>query len=317
MARKKGKSASNIWLTDQLTKSSFLHQKMHQYGLIEVADEIEKLKGERLDWADKEGLGISAGAWNKVIHRGIKPVRVFAHPEILSTLPRAVSYYRGLAMVSQKSMGRIRLATNTHEREMAPRPPETGKASTLAKRFNELISALLETDENINAREFDIWRGITAGVQADGSWRNIKGDKAEELIRTLVSNRLKSRRLIKSSNDENTEFVLNDGRHVSFASEPDIKMTKQGLILKAVEVKGGIDSAGVLERLGAAIKSFSRVKKDHPSAKTILVMYKSAMTQRAENDIASNRSAIDFFMQIEDVLETEEANNRFFGLLDI
>jgi len=54
-------------------------------------------------------LGISQKAWNKVIHRGIKPVLIFAHPQVLMSVSRAVGYYRMLAMVSQKSMNRVAL----------------------------------------------------------------------------------------------------------------------------------------------------------------------------------------------------------------
>ena len=71
------RSKHESWLMDQVTKSEFFHQKLHEYGLLETAYAIEKVRGEALDW-NREGLGISEKAWNKVIHRGIKPVRVFA-----------------------------------------------------------------------------------------------------------------------------------------------------------------------------------------------------------------------------------------------
>jgi len=73
------------WLIDQVTKSEFFHQKLHKYGLLEVAYAIEDVHGENLDW-NKKNLGISEKAWKKVIHRGIKPVRVFAHPDVLRSV---------------------------------------------------------------------------------------------------------------------------------------------------------------------------------------------------------------------------------------
>src|SRR3990172_8653604 len=93
----------HAWSLDQLAKSEFFHQKLHVWGVLEVAKQIEAIKGETLEW-DQSELGISTKAWDKVIHRGIKPIVVFAHPNVLTSTPRASSYYRMLAMVSQKSM---------------------------------------------------------------------------------------------------------------------------------------------------------------------------------------------------------------------
>ena len=68
--------------------------------MLEIAREVEAVKGERLDW-DRGALGITDGAWDKVIHHGIKPVIVFAHPEVLTNLSRSTGYYRTLAMFSR------------------------------------------------------------------------------------------------------------------------------------------------------------------------------------------------------------------------
>jgi hypothetical protein len=62
-----GQSKHESWLIDQVTKSEFFHQKLHEYGLLEIAYAIEDVRGENLDW-NKEDLGISEKAWNKVIH---------------------------------------------------------------------------------------------------------------------------------------------------------------------------------------------------------------------------------------------------------
>jgi len=61
------------WSLDQLTKSEFFHQKLHEWGLLTLAYQIEKIKGEVLDW-DLNQLGISKQAWDKVIHRGINVI---------------------------------------------------------------------------------------------------------------------------------------------------------------------------------------------------------------------------------------------------
>ena len=62
---------------------------------------------------------------------------------------------------------------------------------------------------------------------------------------------------------ENGEILqLKDNRRIEFADEPDIAIYLGDQIKVAIEVKGGIDTAGVLERIGAALKSLSRAKAE-------------------------------------------------------
>lgn len=161
------------WLIDQITKSEFFHQKLHEYGLLEIAYAIEAIRGEDLQWS-LDALGISSKAWSKVIHQGFKPVRVFAHPYVLVTVARSVGYYRGLAMVSLKSMSNVQLSVERFETGQNRQPFDDQKAWDIANHLNKLISRLIETDEEIDPREFDLWRGMTAGSTAQGSWQNKK-----------------------------------------------------------------------------------------------------------------------------------------------
>ena len=153
------------WAVDQLQKSLFFHQRLHEWGLISVAQEIERISGDSLDWNLQE-LGISEYAWNRIIHSGIKPIIVYR-------------------------------------------------------------------------------------------------------------------------------------------------------IYAAVEVKGGIDPAGVLERVGAAIKSLSRAKEESPGAITILVMSGVSMSEQARRDIESNKSNVNYWFTVEDILEDPVQRNRYYGLMGI
>jgi hypothetical protein len=38
------------WLEDQLTKSLFFHIKLHEWMLLETAEQLEQLRGDQLDW---------------------------------------------------------------------------------------------------------------------------------------------------------------------------------------------------------------------------------------------------------------------------
>lgn|SRR5574341_286729 len=306
---------NEVWLFDQLTKSEFFHQRLHEYGLLGVAYVIEQVQGEKLDWTLTE-LRISDTAWKKTIHHGLKPVRVFAHPFVLTSIPRAVGYYRGLAMVSQKSMGNIGLAVERYESGKAL--PDPAAARALAQRFNQLVSRLIETDTPLDPREFDVWRGMTAGAQAQGSWQNRKGNIAEELVRGLVDRRLRETGRIAGEGAEGAALQLTDGRRLQYGSEPDISIyAEDSRILAAVEIKGGIDPAGVLERLGAAIKSLSRAKQENPASTTILILYGVSMTPQSRAELEAHHHEIDGWFTIEDVLNKEESRNSLFGLLDI
>lgn len=300
------------WSIDQITKSEFFHQKLHEWGLREIADEIESIRGENLDW-ELEQLGITKLAWNKIIHRVIMPVVVFAHPKILTTVQRAVGYYRTLAMVSQKSMHNLKLSVTRYENGKVF--PDSQQAWEIAHRLNQIISTLIQADDEINPREFDLWRGMAAGAQADGSWRNLKGKRAEVAVKGTILRRLRGMDLINSETDN--EYLLRDNRSIIFADEPDIAIYSKDTIQFAIEVQGGIDPAGVLERVGAAIKSLSRAKEENPNSITILLVQGVSMTQRAVDDLSINQENVNHWFKVEDFLEDEIHREQIFKILGI
>lgn len=304
------------WTIDQITKSEFFHQKLHEWGLLEIAYELEGIKGEELEWA-LENLNITPKAWNRVIHRGIKPIRVFAHPEVLKQNPKRVSYYRMLAMVSQKSMARVGLSINRYEEGRSNL--DDNAALEISKHLNKIVSILIEHDEKVDDREFDLWRGMAAGSQAQGSWQNTKGDRAEVVIKELIERRVREKGLIveESSHGKGETLKLRDGRLLILGSEPDIGIYEGDIIQIAVEIKGGIDPAGVLERFGAALKSLRRAKQENPNSVTILIMQGVSLTSKAEEEIDKSKSIIDYFFTIEDVIGNEDVRKHLFRILKI
>lgn len=302
------------WSLDQLTKSEFFHQKLHEWGLLSVAAEIEKTKGETLDW-DLGLLEISKLAWDKVIHRGIKPVIVFAHPIVLKSISGSVGYYRMLAMVSQKSMNRVGLSVTRYEAGKDNPSDETALA--VAKHLNQIISRLVALSEKINAGEFDLWRGMAAGSQAQGSWQNTKGNRVEVIVKGILQRRIREKRLVSDEKEDGLRMQLKDGRAVIFADEPDMAIYQDDKIITAVEIKGGIDTAGVLERIGAAIKSLHRARDENPKSTTILVLQGVSITEKARHDLEINRDAVNHWFAIEDILENESKREEIFGLLSI
>jgi len=307
------------WALDQLQKSIFFHQRLHEWQLLEVAQQIEGISGDSLSW-DLPELDISEMAWNRIIHSGIKPIIVFAHPTVLASVNRSVGYYRMLAMVSQKSMGQIGLASTQYEQ--TERLPSAEAAHRIARRLNTLICALIEEEQEIETREFDLWRGMAAGSQAQGSWQNRKGDLIEEIMRRDLVSQLYRVGLMERDKPVDirsraVELNLVDGRIVRMGSEPDIEVFTKGRIQAAVEVKGGIDLAGVLERVGAAIKSLRRSKENSPGAITILVMTAVSLSAQAKSDIESSRLSVNYLFTVEDILHDAERKAEYYSILGL
>lgn len=302
------------WSLDQFTKSEFFHQKLHEWGLLTIAKKIERTKGETLNW-ELPVLGISKKAWNKIIHRGIKPIIVFAHPLILKGISGSIGYYRMLSMVSQKSMNRVGLSAGRYESGKIL--PEDKIASTIAKHLNQIVSRLIELDEQIDAREFDLWRGMAAGSQAQGSWQNTKGIAVDVIIKGILQRRLREEDFVLEEEKDGAKMELKDERTVIFADEPDVAFYQYNEIQAAVEIKGGIDPAGVLERIGAAFKSLHRVREENPRSTTILILQGVSLTKKAKRDLEINRNVVTDWFTIEDVLENESKREQIFRLLRI
>lgn len=300
------------WTLDQLAKSVFFHRKLHEWNLLEIADQIDQVRGENLDWDD---LDISEQAWSKVIHRGIKPVIAFAHPHVLQAVPGSASYYRMLSLVSQKSMKRVGLSLDAYE---AGKPVADEQAAVaIARHLNRIVSALVEADEEIDAREFDLWRGMAAGSQAQGSWQNTKGTSAEKAIREVIVQRLQRRQLVSSRQVSAARIDLGDGRELVFADEPDIAILQNNVPQIAVEIKGGIDRAGILERIGAALKSLRRTRQENPDSVTVLILPDVAMTERAWEDLSINTEIVTHICNLKAILEDEHEREGFFQILQL
>ena len=215
-------------------------------------------------------------------------------------------------------MNNIQLSIERFETGRSKQPMGDEKAWEIANRLNGLISRLIETDEQIDPREFDLWRGMTAGSTAQGSWQNKKGDIAEELVKGFIRRRVRERGLIVKDSVNPTMETLKDGRIIAYASEPDIALYSQDQkTLVAIEIKGGIDPAGVLERIGAALKSLSRAKQENPEATTILIIYKVSMTYQTLQELEAHRNDIDYWVTIEDVLNRDEVRQQLFKQLGI
>ena len=108
--------------------------------------------------------------------------------------------------------------------------------------------------------------------------------------------------------------------------EPDIgiyqdKATSESflpteLIEIAVEIKGGIDTGGVFERFGAALKSLRRTKQENEDSVTVLIIQKVSLTETAKGEM-EQATAIDHLLMLEDLIDDEDAREALFQLLEL
>ena len=238
-----------------LRRSRFLSARIRQRADIRTREVIEGFSG-KLDYVDRQALLISDKAWNNIISSDTNPRLVFAHPILLRKHPEVSLYYRGLSLLSQKRV--TQAVTNVAKWEDGTwvRRPSHGKVVDLCRTYNFIISSIIEGANDWTLE--DGYRNImaTVGIGLDGTWSNRIGRDAETLVRDLTTNWLTREGLVVNKRG-NTVFTLKGGITLIFGSEPDILFMKDGEFIATVEVKGGRDPAGALERLGAVQKSFA------------------------------------------------------------
>jgi hypothetical protein len=68
-----------------------------------------------------------------------------------------------LAMVSQESTNWARWKAGPYESGQAF--PDKRTASVISRHLNQIISRMIERDDQLDAQEFDLWRGVALGSQ--------------------------------------------------------------------------------------------------------------------------------------------------------
>lgn len=252
---------------------------------------------ENLNWENLAELGINSKAFSLIAKSGLKPQLFFSHPDLLRTYPKFARYYRLLALLPSKGVQRSGI--------------KVGKKSPYDRLFdfsryvNSISSQLILE----GFREESIISSISAqiGAQLEGSWRNLIGKQAANLVEKLIlewlieeNQTFATEPSVPDIEDElslgNMELISkinrisSDTYLIEFGSEPDIKITRrfngEYRVVAWIEVKGGTDPAGVLERYGAAKKSLeeARVHRDRPRSILIMAIYTTTALERIKDD---------------------------------
>ena len=246
-------------LHDAQIRSALMSLRIQERTDCILRDLIANLE-EEPEYHPLEDLMISEQVWKHISRSNIDPKFVFANPVVLQKHPQLSQYYRGIALLPRKRVEDIAVSVASWEDGTRKTPITEAQSKCVARLYNAVICSIIEGTSKWTLDNG--YRNIIAnmGIGLDGAFRNIIGQDAEDLVKTRIRNWLDSRHLIVKQNDAKTEFQLSDGYSMRYGSEPDILFRRElsGTIrdIATIEIKGGKDPSGALERLGAVQKSF-------------------------------------------------------------
>jgi hypothetical protein len=315
-------------------RSTFFYRKLIEYKTLGLSPTVKKLipVSDNYDWSNYTKWGISKTSFEIIKKSKLPIVEVFCHPKILREHPKLIGYYRNIAVLSQKSVGYlVAIQTNNYENEKIKEISEK-TALALSKLFNEHISLII--DNALQGFEENHIQGLlfaSTGAQIDGSWRNAIGKEAEKIVQKILIqqairqksittfllrsgtglekyNRLETKKQLSRA-DEFRGFSLNNKKSVLFSSEPNVSiLDKDGSTITVIEVKGGADPAGALERYGASKKSFEEARRQNKQVITIFVA--SCITEEVEKRVKSDK-IINHYFNLTNILTNEKIKKQF------
>lgn len=229
--------------------------------------------------------------------------------------PLTSFYYRGLAGLSIKAAKDYFGAVENLESGSTRTKLGIGKAKIMAQTYNTFICSIIK-----NSTEWTLEDGkrtiiATLGITLDGVMRNKIGEIAEDRIKHLLVEWLVDHDLIvkpkvsKTRIQISNRYLLSKGIAMTFGSEPDVSFAGGDTLLAVLEIKGGIDPAGALERYGAARKSFEHAMRVSPKCKNFYLggVFTTELNRRMNNDRLVERS-----FNIIDILQQSQARAEFF-----
>lgn len=248
-----------------------------------------------LVWEPLHDLMIDPDVWRYVVEtQGYEARLVFSHPAVLKANPMSSLHYRGLCGLSLKTAQDYVGALGSLESGNPRTRLTDAKAQKMAQVYNTFICSIIK-----NSTDWTLENGYrtiiaTLGITLDGVMRNTIGSIAEKRIRTLILEWLQREGLVQPpglTRQQMTEEIPSQitlARQITmtFGSEPDIAFARDGQLLATVEIKGGTDSAGALERYGAATKSFQQAIAGSPQCKNfyLAAVYTPELERRMDAD---------------------------------
>ena len=270
-----------------------------------------------------EAYLISPGAWAHIYRQRLNPASAFCHPEMLAAEPFVSLYYRGISGLSLKEVQHQARSVDAWEtepetRRRKPRVTEPD-ARKVALLYNAVISSIIE-----NTTDWTLENGYrtivaTMGISFDGAMRNTVGRLPERRIRHLLLRHVFENDILVTPeyanadalppSPANGQYILRDDFAMTFSSEPDVAFHTGNTLAATVEIKGGIDPAGALERLGAAEKSAQAAIELNRRCKNFLVA--GVITAEMLRRLNRSRLFEKHFLLVE-LLSNETSQAEFF-----
>ncbi len=235
----------SIILSDRITRRTdiYVRSLVHRFD-------------RKLDFEPIEALMISANAWAHVVASNYEPRQVFAHPDMLMAIPESSAYYRNMAMLPLKRVSDLAVGVESWESPTKNARVTEERATKVAHLYNVVNCSIIEgrTDWTLQ----NGYRNMIAnmGIGLDGTMRNIIGQDADNMVKTRMFEWLTANDLVIDGDPFEGGAELVNGYEMRYGSEPDLEFWRESVMVASIEVKGGRDPAGALERLGAATKSF-------------------------------------------------------------
>lgn len=272
-------------------------QERHDLRVVRIIKSFSK----DLIWDTLDDLMIDPEVWDYAIEkRRFEPKLVFCHPDILLDHPETSFYYRGLCGLSIKAAKEYIGAIENLEAGNVRARIDKNKSLRMARTYNTFICTIIS-----NSFDWTLENGrrtiiATLGITLDGTMRNRIGDIAEQRVRAIVLDYVFKQSLLVNPRGSLQELLQAPEQHfelkndigMAFGSEPDISFTREERLLAVVEVKGGTDPAGALERYGAATKSFQHSVNVSPQCQNFFLsaVFTKELTSRISQDRLVNKS---------------------------
>ncbi|MBD2625691.1 XcyI family restriction endonuclease [Trichormus variabilis] len=320
-------------------RSTFFYRKLKEYKTLSFSAKLAALLPVKYlyNWEEWKNWGIGEDAFDYISnHPDLQLIQVFCHPRLIREHSSLLGYYRNIAALPQKAvqyLAKVNLKKIEADEENKYTLTED-KALALCRLFNEHISLIIDSSvESLTAEELYGILLASTGAQIDGSWRNSIGEESEKIVQRILIKEAKERNLLAAfiprkgtkievykadkideqiSNIEDYRgLMLVNHTSILFSSEPDISLlNNQGTTVGVIEVKGGTDPAGALERYGAAKKSFESALRINPDVKTILIA--SCITSEVHNRIQDDSTIYTYFNLMEILSEESIIYDQFF-----